>query len=278
MAKIGRENDCKVIFIQHGMYVDFMKREVSLFVRKMIKALRYASYAIRLKKAISLFKVHVFGHSRGLTSDMKELYPHSAFVFSEYWKGWHNDTFFFNNTKSFHFLKNNDIDQDVISLNNTVVYCYQTLIEDGRIDVSYFKKVIHEIIRSVKDSGQDLVVKGHPRMSRSTKEFFKEQGVEVILSGLPSGGVIIGHYSTLLARWVYEGDVLLLVELEDHDIPEPIRNLAISVCQINEFSRVLAQNVKREVNELKELSDYYFNFSGSDSVNSIAEIIRVCDN
>ena len=277
MAKIGRENDCKVIFIQHGMYVDFMKREVSLFIRKFIKALRYVSYAIRLKKAISLFKVHVFGHSRGLTSDRKELYPHSAFVYSEYWKGWHNDTFFFGNTESFYLLKNNDTNQNIISLDNSVVYCYQTLIEDGRIDVSYFKKVIYEIIRSVKEAGLNLVVKGHPRMLESTKEFFKELGVEVIMSGLPSGGLVIGHYSTLLARWVYEGDVLLLVELEDHDIPEPIRNLANSVCQITEFSRVLAQNVKRDVNELKELSDYYFNFSGSDSVYNIAEILRVCE-
>jgi hypothetical protein len=277
MAKIGRENDCKVIFIQHGMYVDFMKREVSLFIRKLKKALRYVSYAIRLKKVISLFKVHVFGHSRGLTSDRKELYPHSAFVYSEYWKRWHNETFFFDNTKSYYLLKNNDTDQNVISLDNSVVYCYQTLIEDGRIDVSYFKKVIHEIIRSVEVAGLNLVVKGHPRMSESTKDFFEEQGVEVLLSGLPSGGIIIGHYSTLLARWVYEGDVLLLVELEDHVIPEPIRNLATSVCQITEFSRVLTQNVKRDVYELKELSDYYFNFSGSDSVYNISEILKVCE-
>ena len=69
----------------------------------------------------------------------------------------------------------------------------------------------------------------------------------------------------------------MLVELEDHDIPEPIRNLATSVCQITEFSRVLAQNVKRDVNEMKELSDYYFNFSGSDSVYNFAEILRVCE-
>ena len=49
MTKIGRENNCKVIFIQHGMYVDFMKREFSLFIRKFLKALRYINYAIRLK-------------------------------------------------------------------------------------------------------------------------------------------------------------------------------------------------------------------------------------
>lgn len=275
MAKIGRENDCKVIFIQHGMYVDFMKREVSLFIRKLIKALRYASYAIRLKKAISLFKVHVFGHSRGLTSDRKELYPHSAFVYSEYWKGWHNDTFFFDNTKSFHLLKNNDTDQNVISLDNTVVYCYQTLVEDGRIDVSYFKKVIHEIIRSVKESGLNLVVKGHPRMSESTKEFFKEQGVDVILSGLPSGGIIIGHYSTLLARWVYEGDVLLIVELEDHDIPEPIQELATIKCSFENVAEELKNLDKTRVEEFKEKSDFYFNFSGKECVGTIDEMLQL---
>lgn len=275
MTKISRENNCKVIFLQHGMYVDFMKREFSLFIHNFIKAIRYMTYAIRLRKAISLFKVHVFGYSRNLTSDRKDLYPHNAFVYSEYWKEWHNNTFFFDNTKYFHLLKNNDSNQKVVKLDNSAVYCYQTLIEDGRIDVDYFKKVINKIIHSVKSSGLNLVVKGHPRMNDSTKAFFKEKGIKVILNGLPSGGVIIGHYSTLLARWVYEGDVLILVDLIGHEIPEPINELATKKCSVENLSKELKNLDKSRVEDFKVKSDYYFNFSANDCVETCDEIIQL---
>lgn len=274
MTKISRENDCKVIFIQHGMYIDFLKREFSFFIRKFIKAIRYLTYAIRLRKAISLFKVHIFGYSRGLTSDRKDLYPHIAFVYSEYWKEWHNNTFFFDNTNYFHLLKNNDSNQKVVKLDNTVVYCYQTLIEDGRIDVDYYKKVINKIIHSVKSSGLNLVVKGHPRMYDSTKSFFEEQGVEVILNGFPSGGIVIGHYSTLLARWVYKGDVLILVDLVDHETPESISELATKNCCVENLSKELKNIDKSRVEDFKVKSDYYFNFSAKDCVGTISEIMQ----
>ena len=77
---------------------------------------------------------------------------------------------------------------------------------------------------------------------------------------LPVGGLIIGHYSTLLARWVYEGDVLVLVDLFGHEIPEPINELATKRCSIENFSKELKNLDKSRIEDLKEKSDFYFNF------------------
>ena len=277
MAKISHENDCKVIFVQHGMYVYFMKREVSLFIRKLRKAFRYAFYSIKLRKVISLLKIHIFGHSRILTSDRREFYPQYAFVYSEYWKVWHKKNYFFDQTKNYFFLKNNDSEQSVYKLNNSVIYCYQTLLEDGRIDVNYFKEVMNDIIASVNASGLNFVVKGHPRMSNSTKDYFKENCVEVIQSNFISGGIVVGHYSSLLARWVYEGDILIIVELEGHDIPESIQNLATDICPPENLAKCLKKLDYSKLEDLRMESDFYFNFSGKNSVKTISEMLRIVE-
>lgn len=112
-------------------------------------------------------------------------------------------------------------------------------------------------------------------MSEATKFFFKEKGVEVILKGLPSGGVIIGHYSTLLARWVYEGDVLLLVELEDHDIPGPIQELATIKCSFDNVYKELKNLDNTRVEKFRLKSDFYFNFSGKECVGTIDEMLQL---
>lgn len=273
MSKLSHENNCKVIFLQHGMYIDFMKREFILYFKYMAKTFRYLFYALLTGNFFSLFKIHVFGYSRSLTSDCKNLYPDSAFVYSEYWKKWHINKYFHGNTNNFYFLKNNDLDQNIYKLDNTAVYCYQTLIEDGRINEGYYKNITSQIINSIKDLGMNFVVKGHPRMSESTKKFFQEKEVELVLNDFPSGGIIIGHYSTLLARWVYEKDLLFLVELKGHKIPESIENLAHTICTAKQLDKEIRKLDESKKETLKKRSDFYFNYSSENSVNTINEII-----
>lgn len=273
MSKISHENNCNVIFIQHGMYVDFMKREIQLFFTKLRKSIRYLFYAIMTGELISLFKIHVFGYSRSLTSSRKILYPDSAFVYSEYWKDWHNKTYFHGNTKDFHLLRNNDKNQSVIKLDNSVVYCYQTLVEDGRIDANYFQGVMNEIIKTVRELGMNLVVKGHPRMSESSKKFFLERDIKLVFNEFPSSGLVIGHYSTLLARWVYEKDLLFIVELNGHETPEPLEKLAYRKCIVESLSEEIRKLNKSKLELKKKESDFYFNYSDEHSAETINEII-----
>lgn len=273
MSKISHENNCKVIFIQHGMYVDFMKREIQLFFKKLRKSIRYLFYAFKTGELISLFKIHVFGYSRSLTSNCKIMYPDSAFVYSLYWKDWHNKIFFHGNTKDYYLLRNNDKNQSIIKLENSVVYCYQTLVEDGRIDAIYFKSVVNEIIKTVKELGMNLVVKGHPRMSELSKKYFLERDIRLVFNEFPSSGVVIGHYSTLLARWVYEKDMLFIVELDGHEIPEPVEKLAYRKCTVESLSGEMKKLNKSKLELKKKESDFYFNYSDEHSADTIDEII-----
>ena len=105
--------------------------------------------------------------------------------------------------QNYHFLKNNDADKKTKKVLNTAVYCYQTLVEDGRIEITYFNNLMNQIIKSVESTGLKLVVKGHPRMIKSSIEFFENKGIQIINDFVPVGGVVIGHYSTLLLRWIY---------------------------------------------------------------------------
>ena len=276
MAKISHQNNCKVIYIQHGLYVKFMKREYFLFIRKLKKAMRYASYAVRINKIISLFLIHVMGYSRRLSANNKIYYPDFAFVYSQYWKNWHKENYFFDKVSSYNFLKNNDANLKTVKVQKTAIYCYQTLVEDGRIELQYFKSILNKIIKSVEDAGLKLVIKGHPRMSESSRIFFSNKGIKIIDKQLPSSGVVIGHYSSLLARWVYEGDKLYLIKLKGHKIPDYLKNLSQEVCNISDLTYFLS-DIPKDTNKkicLKEKSDFYFNFSGENSVYYINDIIK----
>ena len=72
-----------------------MKRQYTLFFRNIKKTIRYAYYALRLKKGLDLFKVHVLGYDRKIIANNIMIYPDYALVFSEYWKLWHVKNYFF---------------------------------------------------------------------------------------------------------------------------------------------------------------------------------------
>lgn len=277
MTKISKDNYCKVIYIQHGLYVRFMKRKKMLFIRKFKKAIRYVIYAIKINKLSALFKIHFLGHSRKIAADFSHFYPDYALVYSEYWKEWHKENYFFDMVPNYNFLKNNDADIKIKKVKNTAIYCYQTLVEDGRVKVTYFKSLMNEIIKSVEKAGLKLIIKGHPRMFESTRYFFENKGIEIIDDVMPVGGPIIGHYSSLLVRWVYEGNKLFLIPLKGHTIPDYLVDLSTAVCFPAELMELLNKKDlgKGQQNELKERSDYYFNFSGKDSIDSINDILKV---
>ena len=239
MTKISKDNHCKVIYIQHGLYVRFMKREYKLFVRKIKKAIRYFNYAFKVNNVRNLFKIHVLGYSRKIVAINCNYYPDHAFVYSNYWKQWHKENYFFDMVPTYSFLKNNDADIKIKKVCNSAIYCYQTLVEDGRIEVIYFRRIMNEIIKSVKAAGLNFIIKGHPRMSKSSKDFFKDKGITIYNNLMPVGGIVIGHYSSLLVRWVYEGDKLFIIPLKGHTIPDYLEDLSTAICSPSELVGVL---------------------------------------
>ena len=280
MTKISRQNGCKVVFIQHGMFTGFMKRDILFFVKKIFKSIRYASYAFKLRKPLTLFKIHVQGHSRKLINKSDNLYPDYLFVYSNYWIRWHQENYFFDEKLCYFLLKNNDSKQNIIKKENSIVYCYQTLIEDGRINPDYFFSVLDNIIKIANKLGYELIVKGHPRMSTYTSNYFKKNNIQVIFKKLPVGSAVIGHYSTLLARWSYEKCPVIIVKLEGHKTPKTLDDLSYGKCKVNVLEDILLGCEKLnydKLNEFKDLSNFYFNFSGNSSVENINQIMKLID-
>jgi hypothetical protein len=98
----ARAAGVKIAYIQHGMYIPFMKRNAAFFVRKLSKTARYLTYAVRiglhirnLSLPVSLFRVHVIGSDRDILSMHRQLFPDHGVVFSEYWKKWHEQHYAF---------------------------------------------------------------------------------------------------------------------------------------------------------------------------------------
>ena len=96
-----------ILYIQHGMYIPFMKRNNSMFLLKIIKTLRYLYYSINsgvelndLSLGKKLFDVHVRGKDREIVKEY-DIFPETAAVFSDYWLQWHKEHYAFEKVKMF---------------------------------------------------------------------------------------------------------------------------------------------------------------------------------
>ena len=115
--------------------------------------------------------------------------------------------------------------------------------------MDYFKKVINKIIHSVKSSGLNLVVKGHPRMDNSTKAFKeKKRGFKRSSSWRFNNRSLFN----LISKMGLRRGCFSLVDLFGHEIPEPINELATKRCSIENFSKELKNLDKSRIEDLKK--------------------------
>ena len=222
-----RALDIRVSYIQHGMYVPFMKRSLSFFIRKAAKTLRYLYYAIDSGRTLrdwrvglNLFRIHVLGANRNLMDAYPSIFPDTAAVISDYWKNWHLDYYRFR-PSAFYVMGLPDFWKQQFSpepVPQGIAYCYQTLVEDGRIDAGIMLAFYKDLLRWVKANGLALQVKGHPRMNPVFRDYFLEQKVPVEMATIPDTRWVIGHYSSLLPFWGARGRQVYCVRLPGHDI------------------------------------------------------------
>ena len=270
LTMVARQQECRVLYVQHGFYVNEMKRGISFFFQKINKTLRYLSYSLKaalIDKNVSLFirlvNAHIFGWKRDYKFKRISGFPDKALVFSEYWKIWHLKNYFHIPGDDFLLIGSPELNRfETTQLpDNYVTYCYQTILEDGRISKDYFIKVLNTIIEKVENGGFSLVIKGHPRMSDDMVEYFRIRGIQLYFDVLPVTNFVIGHYSSLLPLWVHYGSVVYSIELDGHDLSslsDTIRNTSISV-SLDKFN--LDQAVDTELDKLQKAVKYYCNFN-----------------
>lgn len=215
----------KVLYLQHGMYIPYMKRGTSFFLKRIYKSIRYLKYAVRgalvdqnRKLFLDLLNSHLVNGLRNYNFNKFNGFPDRSLVFSEYWKIWHIDYYFSNSYSKFSIVGNPEPTRfkKVPYEGKFVTYCYQTLIEDGRIDKKYLIKKIKDIIEWSKLNKRELIVKTHPRMSAEMKKFFIDRNIKLTTNSLPITEVVIGHYSSLMPLWAYYGCKVFSLELEGH--------------------------------------------------------------
>jgi hypothetical protein len=243
----ARKAGCKVVYIQHGMYVPFMKRDFAFFFNKLKKTLRYLLYAFEIgvycktiRLPAYLFSIHVLGGSRSVLTKYSILFPDYSLVFSVYWELWHKKYYGFpSDTKFLHigFPDLNKFTFDEFTDSNRISYCYQTLVEDGRIPRQQMYDFYTDLSEFCNREGFRCVVKWHPRGNIEIADDLKVKfGFDVIEDFIPNTNIVVGHYSSLLAFWGSFARCVICVELPGHGIDESISpwvNVVNSLNNIN---------------------------------------------
>ena len=158
-----------LLYIQHGLYLEYMKRNINFFINNFNRALSSLYYVAditswNLMKSYDIVSVYLSGKNRSVISEELLSKTSLNIVLSEYWKQFHIETYKIN---SEYFIAGF---LDLLKFKSKpvdgIVYCSQTLVEDGRID----KLTMLNFYQELYDFGNKLAfkifVKTHPRNSK----------------------------------------------------------------------------------------------------------------
>ena len=258
-----------ILYIQHGMYIPFMKRNKSMFLLKIVKTLRYLYYSINsgielndLSLAKKLFDVHVRGKEREIVKKYN-IFPDRAAVFSDYWLQWHKEHYAFEKVNMF-IIGSPDFRKYTFTKkldNNVIAYCYQSLVEDGRILKSDMYKFYTSLSKWAIANKYKIIVKVHPVADKEILKDLKDKYNFILeYDQVPNTDVVIGHYSSLLPFWGISSRKVVCVELEGHPVHHSIADWAYV---INDVEKLKTSSVTVDA----EKCSYYF-----DQTTSVAEL------
>lgn len=219
---------------QHGMYIPFMKRNLSFYFGKINKTIRYLVYASEISKHLGLgrfaltkkyFQSYVLGHNQvQLNIPRSKMNVRKVYVYGDYWKKFHESQFGYcdNSQQIVGYPDISDIFYETFDeLAEGVCYVAQTLVEDGRLEAKLQIEFFNKLLLETSNLGVPLSVKLHPR---SNKELYAGADgfshVTFYEGKFPIVSKYVGHYSTLLVKgMIISGDVCIY-EYPKHPTPE----------------------------------------------------------
>lgn len=257
LKSLLKNKKTNIIYLQHGLYLEYMPRNIFYFLFNIKKSLSYLMYAFDVSKGKNIVKtinVYLKGESRSVISQNFINRVNLNFVFSDYWKEWHTSFYKINSSiESIGYVDSYFF--EIQKFKNHIVYCPQTLVEDGRISkktmMTFYSK-LKEISEKLK---MNVVVKTHPRNSQWTLDVFKNFDFIIENKKLPIGEFTIGHYSSLLPCWTVHKSKLLVFELPKHDLPESISKIANRIVNFNNCNDFKIEDLN---NDQENKCDYYF--------------------
>lgn len=245
-----------IIYKMHGLYIPFMKRDMYFFYDKIFKTIRTLYYLLdislhskSLKLLTGILSSFVFGRSRKYWANSKSIQPTICLVWSDYWEDWHKNHWQMHPEKGWHFSGNPDtVKFKTNYVSDSIVYIYQTLVEDGRIS----KKIMNDFYDSLEDfsKNQDtnIHIKWHPRGDYVIREDLLKRGF-IVSDELPVSKIFIGHYSSLLGLAPLYDSFVFIMEFEGHETPE----------SVSEIANYISRNKSDFFNELENINKYFLN-------------------
>lgn len=229
LVSVANELGIKTFKFQHGLYIPFMKRDLKMFVSKMLKTIRYLQYSLVIAKAtqfntLQIVKeyINIFLRGKKITDTnlpIVKINADTVFVYGEYWKEYH--------TKEFGYNDNQQVTvgyPDLMQLEqirkkpqeDAVCYICQTLIEDGRMARESMEKFIEILSESIGE--KKLYIKLHPRSDMTLYEPLKNRkNIVFTKTDFPYCTKYIGHYSSMLAIAMYLTNEVFLWKFENHN-------------------------------------------------------------
>lgn len=274
----AKKKGIKSIMIQHGMYIPFMKRENSFFVKKIVKTLKYLYYISSISKIIGrkkkdvlvdFFNVFVKGSNyRNTIKYHAELNTDYVLVYGDYWKEYHSNNFGYSLEQQYvigyHELKRIKTITLAKFEVNSICYIAQTLVEDGRMerkDFNKFSSILENLSKKYK-----VYVKLHPRSDIS---LYENKDLVLLENDIPNCQFYLGHYSSLLAIFAHLQGKLITWEFDSHPIPDYFSLISHKV-----FNEIDLTKALEDDRETKKNIDFYFSNSYSTTrvVNKILEL------
>jgi hypothetical protein len=228
--------------IQHGMYAEFLERSFfgyfSAWNRKLTYLKYLFSFLLRFKLSIFLYlfnkdflkSFRVNNYIEKHKSKIVPVQSDHVFVWGDYWKEWFIKNHYYFSKVSFTTIGNPDYHTFIKNTKyemqkEKVCYIAQTFVEDGRMEMNDYKKVIDELAVGLKDR---LIIKLHPRSDKSIFENVIKLGGNITYD-FPITGFYVGHYSSVLALAINVDSKVFLLEINNEEIPDYFRNSANKV-------------------------------------------------
>ena len=237
-----------VVYKMHGLHIPYMKRGFGFWFTKLSKTLRTLFYLIdiavftkKLNISLGMLKSFVFGASRKSWADEKILSFEYGLIWSKYWQAWHEEHWRMDPRGGWLIVGNPDaVKFKRVQVDcSSIVYIYQTLVEDGRIDPKLMMQFYDALESVATITGRSVYVKWHPRGDREIRGELIARGF-VISNDMPKGDMYVGHYSSLLGLVPVIGGHVIVFELDGHVTPDAIIKIASKVVfNVNDFKKAV---------------------------------------
>jgi hypothetical protein len=264
----ANKRNIPVFSFQHGLYIDFMKRDLIFYIKKIFKSIRYLKYiffiSLNLKNNfftnyLHLFNSFVFGVKLSKTSlKTQKLNANYVYIYADFWKAYYRRLFGYLK-KQFIVVGTPDlciIDKLSKKTDDSICYICQSLVEDGRLKRKAMMDFLDNLNKLV--NGKTLYIKLHQRSDLGLyKNLARNKNVQFTKS-FPNSKLFIGHYSSLLSVPIYLKRKIFFFKFENHNqYPGYLTRFGIFSKSYKLLERFINNNHRSESNSKNNIEKYF---------------------